>query len=259
MDFFDALDARATAVNSLLCVGLDPHANRPEGASPEAAKQFCLNIIEQTSEFVLAYKPNIAFFEAFGPAGIVALSEIIAAVPDEIPLILDAKRGDIGSTTAAYATAAFDTLGADAITANPYLGADALEPLLNRADKGVFVLCKTSNPGSNDLQTKLIDGEPLYVHVARMTQTWSEFNNLGLVVGATWPDALVATRKAAPNAWFLAPGIGAQGGTVEATLSAGLRSDGLGMLVTVSRSVTQVDDPATAARELRDDINAHRT
>ena len=258
MDFFDALDARAQAVNSLLCVGLDPHANRPEGANHEAAKAFCLNVIEQTSDSVLAYKPNIAFFEAFGPEGIVALHEIMNAVPDEIPVILDAKRGDIGSTTAAYATAAFETLGADAITANPYLGADALGPLLERPEKGVFVLCKTSNPGSDDLQTKLIDGEPLYVHVARMTQSWSEYNNLGLVVGATWPDALIETRKAAPNAWFLAPGVGAQGGTVESSLAAGLRSDGLGMLVTVSRSVTQVDDPASAARALRDEINANR-
>ena len=267
--FFSRLEARILAVNSLLCVGLDPHAQDLPEFSGEAAKRFCLKIIEATADVAAAYKPNAAFFEALGPEGMAALGDVIAAVPDEIPVILDAKRGDIFSTARAYAQAAFQTLGADAVTVNPYLGRDAVEPFLADPHKGVFMLCKTSNPGAADLQDLAVSpfpvGEglgvravPLYVHVARLAQTWNQNDNLGLVVGATQPEALARVRAAAPDLWILAPGVGAQGGDLRAALQAGLRSDGLGMLIPVSRGISRADDPRQAALDLREAINTER-
>jgi uridine monophosphate synthetase len=272
MTFFSRLESRIRTIDSLLCIGLDPHENDLPVFTAEAAKEFCLSLIEATIDVAAAFKPNIAFFEAMGPTGISALSDVIAAVPDEIPVILDAKRGDISSTAIAYAQAAFQTLGVNAITINPYLGFDAVEPFLNNPENGVFLLCKTSNPGAADLQDVQIESTslvsplsqkdillppsiPLYIHVAMLAQKWNTRNNLGLVVGATHPDSLTMIRSVAPDLWILAPGVGAQGGDLHAALSAGLRADGLGILVPVSRGISRTNDPTRAAYKVRDDIN----
>lgn len=285
--FFSFLERRVDDCSSLLCIGLDPHIPdlRTDGQLPvptaDTARDFCLNLIQQTAPYAAAFKPNAAFFEVFGAEGWTALREVIEAVQNEsnrrgslIPVILDAKRGDIASTAEAYAKAAFETLGAHCITLSPYLGKDSIEPFLQVPEKGVFLLCKTSNPGSGDLQDLMVtidDGSstmvensssivqgpssiPLYEHVARLAQTWNTKNNIGLVVGATHVEALKRVRAAAPDLWFLAPGVGAQGGELESALKAGLRRDGKGMLIPVSRSVARAEKPGLAAAELRDQI-----
>jgi uridine monophosphate synthetase len=247
--FFSRLERRARQIDSLLCVGLDPHPQDLPSPTPQAAHAYCLRLIEATYEFALAFKPNSAFFEVFGPAGIEALQQVIAAVPEQIPVVLDAKRGDIASTAEAYARTAFQLLGADAITASPYLGKDSLEPFLESPEHGVFLLCKTSNPGSADLQDRtLIGGETVYEAVARLAREWNQKDNLGLVVGATHPEALRQVRRLAPQTWMLAPGVGAQGGDLEKALQAGLRLDGSGMLVTVSRALARATNPRQAAQ-----------
>lgn len=256
--FFSRLQVRAQKVDSLLCVGLDPHPESLSKYTPEVARAFCVKIINACSPYVCAFKPNIAFFEALGSEGIKALQDVIAAIPDEIPVILDAKRGDIASTTTAYRRAVFDTLGAHAVTASPYLGRDALTPFLERPEQGVFVLCKTSNPGADDLQSLRVNGEPLYLHVARQANTWSEHNNLGLVIGATDTQALEKVRHAVPELWMLVPGVGMQGGHLAAALHAGLRYDGLGVLVNASRMIASAADCSEASAQLRDTINTHR-
>ena len=258
--FFSQLDARARQTGSLLCIGLDPHpADLPEQTA-QAAKEFALRLIEATAEVALAYKPNAAFFEAFGAEGWQALAEVIAAVPQGIPVILDAKRGDIASTAEAYARACFGALGAQAVTLSPYLGYDSLEPFLKDPARGAFLLCKTSNPGSTDLQDLPIKGQgciqKLYEKVALLAQEWNTNNNLGLVVGATHPEALAEIRALAPDLWILAPGVGAQGGDLAAALAAGLRADGLGMLIPVSRAISRAADPRQAARDLHAGIQA---
>ena len=255
--FFSLLESRVSAVDSLLCIGLDPHPALLPAATAEAARAFCLRIIEQTAPCAAAFKPNAAFFEAFGPPGWEALRQVIAAARHSgAPVILDAKRGDIASTAEAYARSAFEYLGAQAITVNPYLGGDSLAPFTRQAEHGVFLLCKTSNPGSADLQDAPLaaDGAPLYEHVARLAARWNERNNLGLVVGATHPQALARLRSAAPGLWFLTPGVGAQGGDLRAAVQAGLRPDGLGMLVSVSRGIARAEQPRRAAVHLRDAI-----
>ena len=158
MSFFSQLEARVREIDSLLCVGLDPHLDDLSTPDAPAALEFCLRLIAETAEFAAAFKPNAAFFEALGPRGVVVLKDIIAAVPEGIAVILDVKRGDIASTARAYARAAFQELGADAVTLSPYLGFDSLEPFLNNPNKGVFLLCKTSNPGAQDLQDQLLAG-----------------------------------------------------------------------------------------------------
>jgi uridine monophosphate synthetase len=257
--FFSRLAARIESVDSLLCVGLDPHPAQLTESSAAAALDFCKHIIDETHELACAFKPNSAFFEQYGAAGWKALREAIAFVPDGIPVILDAKRGDIASTAEAYARALFEALDADAVTASPFLGRDSLEPLLRDPAKGVFVLCKTSNPGADDLQTLPIDSfEPLYVRLARTAQAWNELGNLGLVVGATDVSALAAVRAAAPELWLLAPGVGAQGGHLESALLAGLRADGLGMIVPVSRGISSARDRHAQAAQLRENIRSVR-
>ena len=224
-----------------------PAPGRPGGADGGSRPDFCLRLIEATWELAAAYKPNAAFFEALGAEGFAALREVISAVPQGIPVILDAKRGDIASTARAYARSAFDVLEADAITLSPYLGYDSLAPFLERAEKGVFLLCKTSNTGSGDLQDlPLAEGGLLYEKVARSARAWNRRDNLGLVAGATHPEALRRVRRAGGDLWILAPGVGAQGGDPEAALQAGLRPDGLGLLVPVSRGISRVDDPHKA-------------
>jgi uridine monophosphate synthetase len=189
-----------------------------------------------------------------------------------IPVILDAKRGDIASTAEAYAKSAFENLDVDCITLSPYLGKDSIEPFIRKSEKGVFLLCKTSNPGSGDLQDVMVLDEterrepkegdlfplssliPLHIKVAQLAQTWNIKNNIGLVVGATHIEALKRVRAAAPDLWFLAPGVGAQGGELESALKAGLRKDGKGMLIPVSRGIARAEKPGLAAAELRDEI-----
>ncbi|MBN1535517.1 MAG: orotidine-5'-phosphate decarboxylase, partial [Anaerolineales bacterium] len=261
--FFERLEARVNKIDSLLCLGLDPHPQDLHEQTPQALHDFCLRLLEKTGDQVAAVKPNSAFFEAFGAQGISVLKEVIRAVPDDILVILDAKRGDIASTAQAYAQAAFRQIGADAITASPYLGYDSIEPFLEQPGKGVFMLCKTSNPGSKDLQDMLVSSPGgtdilLYEHVARLAQSWNINNNLGVVVGATHPEALTRVRAAAPDLWFLTPGVGAQGGNLESALRAGLRPDGLGMLIPVSRAISRAADPQKAASELRQAINQER-
>lgn len=257
--FFAQLETRINSINSLLCIGLDPHPADLAEQSGQAAANFCVNIINSTYKFAAAYKPNIAFFETFGPEGISALIDVIAAVPEGIPVILDAKRGDISSTAQAYAQAVFHTYKADGVTINPYLGYDAIKPFIENPENGVFILCKTSNPGSGDLQdATLQNGDLLYESVAKLGQIWNKQNNLGLVVGATHPEALTRVREAAPDLWILAPGIGAQGGDIHAALQAGLRKDGLGLLIPVSRGISRADDPGQAALEIKNAINQAR-
>jgi uridine monophosphate synthetase len=265
--FFSFLERRVDDCSSLLCIGLDPHVSDLPAPTAAAARDFCLTLIKQTAPYAAAFKPNAAFFEVFGAEGWTALRDVIQAIQEEskrrgslIPVVLDAKRGDIASTAEAYAQAAFETLGAHCITLSPYLGRDSIEPFLQVPEKGVFLLCKTSNPGSGDLQDLMVtkDGEPspmpLYEHVARLAQAWNTRNNVGLVVGATHVEALKRVRAAAPDLWFLAPGVGTQGGDLESALMAGLRRDGKGMLLPVSRSVARAGKPGLAAAELRDAI-----
>ncbi len=252
--FFERLDQRAQSINSLLCVGLDPHPEDLSEGTGTDAKEFCTRLIEATHEYALAYKPNAAFFEALGPEGWEALKDVIAAVPEGIPVILDAKRGDISSTARAYARSAFITLGADAVTLSPYLGYDSLAPFMEDPEKGIFLLCKTSNPGSVDLQDLPLGGHyqtmMVYEKVASLAAEWGTQGNLGLVVGATFPDALRRIRDLAPEQWFLAPGLGAQGADLGIAMEAGLRQDGLGLLINVSRGISRADDPRQAARDL---------
>ncbi len=292
--FMQRLRARWREADTLLCVGLDgeldrlPLSMRPcqtgmlsldleriGGSIEGALVSFHQAIIDATADLVCAYKPNSAFFEAHGPAGLRALIRLIAYIhgryPD-VPVLLDAKRGDIGSTSQAYARAAFDVCGADAITLQPYLGGDALTPFLERRDRGMFILCRTSNPGSaefQDMRVSLPDGsgdEPLYVALARrVAQEWNANDNCALVVGATYPDDLRRVRAVAGDLPVLVPGIGAQGGDLEATVRAGLDSQGAGLLISASRSILYASDGldfAQAARReakrLRQEINRIR-
>jgi uridine monophosphate synthetase len=277
--FFTFLEKRVDDSSSLLCVGLDPHIPDLKELTAASALDFCLTLVRQTAPYAAAFKPNAAFFEVFGAEGWTALKQVIEAVQEEsnrlgsmIPVILDAKRGDIASTAEAYARSAFENLGAHCITLNPYLGKDSVEPFIQNSEKGVFLLCKTSNPGSGDLQDLNIDGGrwtadgelrstvngqrsmPLYEQVARLAQGWNVKNNIGLVVGATHPEALSRVRAAAPDLWLLAPGVGAQGGELETALKAGLRKDGKGILLPVSRGISRAEKPGRAAAELRDQI-----
>jgi uridine monophosphate synthetase len=259
--FFSRLENRVRETNSLLCVGLDPHLEDIPLPSADAARDFCLRLVDLTSSSAAAFKPNAAFFEQFGAAGWDALADVIAAAKSTgALLLLDAKRGDIASTARAYARAIFDTLDADAVTLSPYLGYDSIEPFLEDPQKGVFLLCKTSNPGSDDIQNLLVRGRggeyPLYEEVARLAQQWNTRGNVGLVVGATQPEALARVRAAAPNLWFLAPGVGAQGADLQTALNAGLREDGMGMLISVSRGISRAEDPARAAETIREEIRA---
>lgn len=259
--FFEKLADRIRETNSLLCIGLDPHKPELDEDSAEGAYRFCSKMIKETVGVAAAYKPNVAFFEAYGSAGCSVLERVLELIPKDIPIILDAKRGDIGSTAEAYARGVFETLRCDAVTANPYMGGDSLQPFLKNPTKGVFVLCKTSNPGSNELQTaEIAAGVPLYLHVAKLCcENWAqEHGNAGLVVGATDVEALRRVRMALPDVWFLSPGIGAQGGDLANALSAGLRKDGLGMLLPVSRGISKADNPSAMAEKLRNDINNER-
>ena len=271
--FFAKLVEAADRADSLLCVGLDPHSDqlptrfrRTDGDLIQSLLDWNLAVISATAPYVCAFKPNIAFYEAHGLAGQQLLRQTLAAIPEHIPVILDAKRGDIGTTAAAYARACFDDLRVDAVTLSPYLGRDSIAPFAAYQDKGLFVLCHTSNPGAAEFQELEINDwrsldrephQPLYIHVARTALTWSP--NVALVVGATFPDAIAAVRQATPMSWLLVPGIGAQGGDLTATVHAAVRADGGGVIINAGRSIAGAGDPAAAARALRDEINVART
>jgi orotidine-5'-phosphate decarboxylase len=268
MAFLDLLLGAGRRNHSLLCVGLDSDARKLPAAVRAAADPtytFCMAIVEATADLVCAFKPNIAFFEALGPAGIETLRRLIADMPRDVPVILDAKRGDMASTAEAYAEAVFERLGADAVTLNPYLGTDALAPFLRHADRGSIVLCKTSNPGSADLQDlELAAGGPLYLEVARRARDdWNGNGNIGLVVGATYPAVLAEVRALCPDLPLLVPGVGAQGGALAAATRAAVDSHGERAIISASRSILYAGggaDFAGAARQealrLRDEINA---
>jgi uridine monophosphate synthetase len=252
--FFQKLQDAIRRNNSLLCVGLDP---RPKLIPDADILAFNRRIVGDTADLVCAYKPNFAFYEAQGLDGLEALRETISYIHQEtdLPVILDAKRADIGSTAKAYAQAAFEVWHGDAVTVNPYLGYDSLLPFAEYGDRGIFVLCHTSNPGAAEFQEAPVGEGPLYESVAQRVVQWNVAGNLGLVVGATYPEELAAVRRVAPEMWLLVPGIGAQGGDLKAMLSAGLRADGLGVIVNSSRGIILTPDPRSAARQLRDQIN----
>jgi uridine monophosphate synthetase len=293
--FWQKLVASIRARDSLLCVGLDPVPEAisasgivgagdliaVEGAGGRRFTQladFGRAVVEATAPYVCAFKPNIAFYEAFGQPGLDALRETLACIPEDIPVILDAKRNDISSTAEAYARAVFEAWDADAVTVNPYLGADGVLPFLAYKDRGVFVLCKTSNPSAGEIQDWRQSGTPLYEHVADLAGRWATAaagpsrrsstsasyptddlvapsgGEIGLVMGATYPQDMARIRARWPKTWFLVPGVGAQGGELEAVLRAGLDDEGMGVIINASRSVIYAPDPAAAARELRDDI-----
>lgn len=261
-DFFSKLTAAARKNDSLLCVGLDPTPEAVPAAFRQAANPILAwnrVIIEATADLVCAFKPNIAFYEALDD-GLATLKATLRLIPPDTPVILDAKRGDIGSTAAAYARVIFDQLGVDAVTLSPYLGADSIAPFAAYADRGLFILCHTSNPGAATIQElPTANGTPLYLQVAQQALTWSKHQNIGLVVGATFPAALADVRRIAPQAWFLVPGVGTQGGDLTAAVQAAMRPDGLGAIINVSRGVSGASDPRQAAAALRAAINAART
>jgi orotidine-5'-phosphate decarboxylase len=261
----EKFERRADAVGSLVCVGLDPEFERiPERFKGEEWPLFAFNrwIIEQTYSYAASYKPNMAFYEARGAQGLRELELTIEYLRGEHPevfTICDAKRADIGNTNRGYVTSIFDAMGFDAVTLHPYLGREALMPFLEREDKVSIVLCRTSNPGAGELQDLECAGRPLWETVAaRVSADWNVAGNCMLVVGATYPEEMRRIREIAPEIPFLVPGVGAQGGDVSAVVAAGLDARGLGLLIASSRAILFSDDPAAAARSLRDEINVAR-
>lgn len=272
MTFNDKLLRAAEKNRSWLCVGLDSDLKkipRHLGTDPGAVLEFNRLIIESTSDLVCAYKPNSAFYEALGPDGMRILKDTIEIIPDDIPVILDFKRGDIGNTAAMYARSAFEYYGVDAVTVNPYLGRDSIEPIISYKDRGVFVLCITSNRSSSEIQKRLIllDEPPpvdkipsremaktleeffkssvstMYIHLARLAIEWNKFGNIGLVVGATSPVELETIRELIGEEMpVLIPGIGAQGGDLESAVNAGSNSKGKMAIINVSRGIIYSDD-----------------
>lgn len=274
MNFIKKLNAAWTLQNSLLCVGLDPDtAKMPEDLQdqPDGMFNFCKSIIDATADLACAFKPQIAYFASVGAEDqLEAICAYVRATYANIPLILDAKRGDIGATAEQYAREAFERYGADAVTLNPYMGADSLAPYLEWKDRGAIILCRTSNPGGSDLQALSFDGKPLYQHVARLVaQKWNGNGQCALVVGATFPEELAQVRAIVGDMPLLVPGVGAQGGDIEAVVEAGQTAAGVGMMINSSRAILYAkphlhmdEDFASAARrvalETRDAINKFR-
>ncbi|MCY3779831.1 MAG: orotidine-5'-phosphate decarboxylase [Chloroflexi bacterium] len=266
MNAIDNYNARADNVDSLLCIGLDSDMARlpktfPDHESPQLA--FNRHIIDVTAEYAAAFKFNMAFYEANGASGWRQLDQSIKYLRQHHPdalTICDAKRADIGNTSAAYARAIFTELGFDAVTLNPYLGRDALQPFLDYPDKGCIILCRTSNPGAAEIQDLEVADRPLWRLVAeKVARDWNDRGNCMLVVSATNPDEMAQIRALTGDMTFLVPGIGAQGGDIEAVLKAGLNSAGRGLIINSSRGVIFADDPAAAADALRAAINSHRS
>lgn len=254
---------RAEAVDSLVCVGLDSDRAKLPPRFGGDVVAFNRWIIGETHLFVCAYKPNIAFYEARGAEGWHDLQQTVDYLRTnhpEILIVCDAKRSDNRTSNAGYVKALFDQLGCDAVTLHPYMGRQSLAPFLERADKGCIILCRTSNPGDDELQNLLVDGKPLWSIVAeKVRDEWNENGNCMLVVGATHPKELAQVRQIVGDMPLLVPGVGAQGGDVHAATRAGMDSTRGGLIINASRSIIYSDDPATAAQQLRDDINAARS
>jgi len=260
MSFQSKISEISTENNSLLCIGLDSDINKlPFHIKGTDNPQYNFNkaIIEATYDLVCAYKPNSAFYEAQGEEGIRQLKQTVYFVKEnypKIPVILDAKRADIGNTNEGYVKFAFDHLGADAITLHPYLGKDALKPFLERRDKGLFILCRTSNSGAGEFQDLEIDGKPLYqVIAAKVAKDWNYNGNCGLVVGATYPKELDIVRHIVGNIPILIPGIGAQGGDLEKTVQAGVDKTGLNALINSSRGIIFASTGVNFAEKAREE------
>jgi orotidine-5'-phosphate decarboxylase len=254
MKFTDKLLNASRKNKSWLCIGLDPD---PELMPKVEVLQFNKAIIEATCDLVCAYKPNLAFYEALGTEGLVILEKTVKCMPGHIPVIGDAKRGDIGNTAKAYARALFSVLGFDAATVNPYLGFDSIEPFINYQDKGVFILCRTSNKGAADFQSLRADGLPLYEVVAQKAKEWNIHGNIGLVVGATYPEELKRVRSLCPEMPFLIPGIGAQGGDLASAVGYGADARGEKAIINVSRQIlyaSREKDFAQAARNVAEKL-----
>jgi orotidine 5'-phosphate decarboxylase subfamily 2 len=252
MAYFERLRALARERRTLVCVGLDPDPERIEGAAAGALRH-CREVARETEEHACCFKPNSAFWEQYGPDGWKALLEL----QDEFaqtPFLFDAKRGDMGNTMRAYATAVFKTLAMDAATINPYMGSDSIEEFTRYEDRGVYVVCRSSNPGAEDLQHLEANGKPLFLHVAELAEKLNEHGNVGLVVGATAPSAVADVRRGSKLP-FLLPGIGAQGGDVEAAVRAAWNGDPASCLIAASRSVMFDRSPERAAASLKDQIN----
>jgi orotidine-5'-phosphate decarboxylase len=256
-------EQRVDTIQSLICVGLDPVLTQiPERFHSAELPFFEFNkwIIDLTAEYTAAYKPNVAFYEARGLQGFAELKQTIdylRSTYPEIVTVCDAKRADLANTNKGYVTAVFDELGFDSVTLHPYLGQEALAPFLDRHDKACIILCRTSNPGAAEFQDLLTNGIPLWQTVAdRVANRWDVDGNCMLVVGATYPDEMRKIRSVAPRTTFLVPGVGAQGGDINAVISAGLSAEGRGLMISSSREIIFSDDPAAAARNLRDAINA---
>jgi orotidine-5'-phosphate decarboxylase len=272
VNFINKLSAAWTSNDSLLCVGLDPDLARFPSQlqqQPDAIVTFCKAIIDATADLACAFKPQIAYFAALGAEP--QLEEICNYLRQHyphIPLILDAKRGDIGATARQYAREAYDRYGADAVTINPYMGFDSVEPYLEWSGRGQIILCRTSNPGGSDLQFLNVDGKPLYLHVAAMVANkWNKNGQCALVVGATFPEELAQVRAIVGDMPLLVPGVGAQGGDIAATVKSGKTASGTGMMINSSRAILYATpeagaDFAAAARrvalETRDAINLFR-
>jgi orotidine-5'-phosphate decarboxylase len=268
MAFADKLRASEDRTGSLLCLGLDPDPELLPTDFPRTAHgvaDFTTAILEATAGDVASVKLNLAFYERWGREGSWLLDRALSAVPAGTPVILDGKRGDVGSTAQAYAHAIFESWGADATTVMPYLGFDSVAPFLAHRDRGVLVVCRTSNPGATEFQHMRVDGETLYRHVARHAIEWDRHGNLGLVAGATAPAELRDVRQIAGNRLLLVPGIGAQGADLEAAVRAALRSDGRGAIISISRGILAASTGSdfaqaahAAAARYRDAINALR-
>ncbi len=266
MKALDKYEVRVDEVDSLLCVGLDSNINRlpAEFNSVEFPQlDFNRHIIDQTAGYASAFKFNMAFYETTGAAGWQQLKNSLDYLRGHHPgalSICDAKRGDIGNSSAAYARAIFDELGFDAVTLNPYLGRDALQPFLDYKDKACIILCRSSNAGSGELQNLHVSGRPLWQAVAEtIVDAWNANGNCMLVAGATFPEEMAAIRAIAGDMTLLAPGVGAQGGDIGPVLRAGLNSRGKGLIISASRSVIFAKDPAAAAKATRDEINRSRS
>ncbi|OGB89587.1 orotidine 5'-phosphate decarboxylase [candidate division WOR-1 bacterium RIFCSPHIGHO2_01_FULL_53_15] len=257
MKFSEQLSRAAAKNNSLLCVGLDIDLSRiPQKFLTTNDPIFLFNkeIVDATKNLVCAYKPNSAFYEMYGLYGLSSLIKTIDYIHEsDLPVILDAKRGDVGHSSNAYAKSAFEVFKADAVTVNPYMGHDSVQPFLDYREKGIFVLCLTSNPGFRDFQTYGC-GEPLYKTVVQHVKEWNHYGNCGLVVGATKPTEIKEIRKLAGEMPFLIPGVGAQGGD----LGLAVKYSGKNSIINASRSILYADEPGQAAKKLRDEINKFR-
>jgi len=261
-NFFSKLNQSISKKESLLCVGLDPQFKiNNEKDILKNLLDFGKKIIEQTSCFAACFKPNIAFYEIYGPDGLTALKKTLELIPEDTPFILDAKRADIGNTAKAYARSIFNYYKADATTVNPYMGKEAITPFIEYENKGIFILARTTNPGSNVIQLiNVVDNnlkqEQLYIHIAREVSKWSK--NIGLVVAGNDTEALKKIRDILTDIWILAPGIGVQGGTIENAIYNGIREDGSGILLNVSRGISQDSAPGEKANMIRKKINEAR-